>query len=170
VPVLSPETRGTRADGIGWRRLLAGERGSRPDETVWRSKTVMPWWAWFLIAVVLVVIVGLPLAALALLRFTRRDGERSALGKRVMALPWRAKAALLWRLLKDHRVPWWAKALLPALLLYLALPVDLIPDFIPVLGHLDDLLVVLLVVAVLLRAVPPETTEEHLSSLESREG
>jgi uncharacterized membrane protein YkvA (DUF1232 family) len=130
----------------------------------------MPWWAWFLIAVVLVVIVGLPLAALALLRFSRRDGARSALGKRVMALPWRAKAALLWRLLKDRRVPWWAKALLPALLLYLAMPVDLIPDFIPVLGHLDDLLVVLLVVAVLLRAVPPEATEEHLSSLESREG
>jgi uncharacterized membrane protein YkvA (DUF1232 family) len=130
----------------------------------------MPWWAWFLIAVVLVVIVGLPLAALALLRFTRRDGARSALGKRVMALPWRAKAALLWRLLKDRRVPWWAKALLPALLLYLALPVDLIPDFIPVLGHLDDLLVVLLVVAVLLRAVPPEVTEEHLRSLESKEG
>ena len=130
----------------------------------------MPWWTWFLIAVVLVVIVGLPLAALALLRFGRRDGARSALGKRVMALPWRAKAALLWRLLKDRRVPWWARALLPALLLYLAMPVDLIPDFIPVLGHLDDLLVVLLVVAVLLRAVPPEATEEHLSSLESREG
>ena len=130
----------------------------------------MPWWAWFLIAVVLVVIVGLPLLALALLRLSRRDGARSALGKRVMALPWRAKATLLWRLLKDRRVPWWAKALLPALLLYLALPVDLIPDFIPVLGHLDDLLVVLLVVAVLLRAVPPEATEEHLSSLESREG
>ena len=130
----------------------------------------MPWWAWFLIAVVLVVIVGLPLAVLALLRSSRRDGARSALGKRVMALPWRAKAALLWRLLKDRRVPWWAKALLPALLLYLAMPVDLIPDFIPVLGHLDDLLVVLLVVAVLLRAVPPEATEEHLSSLESREG
>ena len=130
----------------------------------------MPWWAWLLIAVVLVVIVGLPLAALALLRFSRRDGARSALGKRVMALPWRAKAALLWQLLKDRRVPWWARALLPALLLYLALPVDLIPDFIPVLGHLDDLLVVLLVVAVLLRAVPPEATEEHLSSLESREG
>jgi len=130
----------------------------------------MPWWAWFLTAVVLVVIVGLPLAALALLRLTRRDGEQPLLGKRVMALPWRAKAALLWRLLRDRRVPWWAKALLPALLLYLALPVDLIPDFIPVLGHLDDLLVVLLVVAVLLRAVPPEATEEHLSSLESREG
>ena len=130
----------------------------------------MPWWAWFLIGVVLVVIVGLPLLALVLLRFSRRDGARSALGKRVMALPWRAKAALLWRLLKDRRVPWWAKALLPALLLYLAMPVDLIPDFIPILGHLDDLLVVLLVVAVLLRAVPPEATEEHLSSLESREG
>jgi uncharacterized membrane protein YkvA (DUF1232 family) len=130
----------------------------------------MPWWAWFLIAVVLVVIVGLPLLALVLLLFSRRDGARSALGKRVMALPWRAKAALLWRLLKDRRVPWWAKALLPALLLYLAMPVDLIPDFIPVLGHLDDLLVVLLVVAVLLRAVPPEATEEHLNSLESREG
>jgi len=131
---------------------------------------VIPWWTWFLIAVVLVVIVGLPLTALALLRLNRRDGARSALGKRVMALPWRAKAALFRRLLKDRRVPRWAKALLPALLLYLALPVDLIPDFIPVLGHLDDLLVVLLVAAVLLRAVPLEATEEHLNSLESREG
>lgn len=129
----------------------------------------MPWWAWSLIAVILVVIVGLPLAALALLRSSRRDGARSVLGKRVIALPWRAKAALLWRLLKDRRVPWWAKALLLVLLLYLALPVDLIPDFIPVLGHLDDLLVVLLVVAVLLRAAPPEAIEEHLNSLESRE-
>jgi uncharacterized membrane protein YkvA (DUF1232 family) len=130
----------------------------------------MPWWAWLLIGAAVSALIALSLGALALLRSVRRDGKRSALSKRIMALPWRAKAALLWRLLKDRRVPWWAKALLPALVVYLAMPLDLIPDFIPVIGYLDDLLVMLLVVSVLLSAVPAVVTEEHLSSLERKEG
>ncbi len=103
-------------------------------------------------------------------RSARRDSERSALGKRIIALPWRAKLTLLRRLFKDRRVPGWAKVLLPALAVYLALPLDLIPDFIPVIGYLDDLLVVLLVVSILLRAVPVAVVEDNLDSLERGEG
>lgn len=49
---------------------------------------------------------------------------------------------LVWGLSRDPRVPGSSKAALGALIAYLACPVDLIPDFIPVLGHLDDVIVV----------------------------
>ena len=129
----------------------------------------MPWWAWLLMTVALTLL-ALSLGVVALWRSARRDSERSALGKRIIALAWRAKLTLLRRLFKDRRVPVWAKVLLPALAVYLALPLDLIPDFIPVIGYLDDLLVVLLVVSILLRAVPVAVVEENLDSLERGEG
>ena len=47
--------------------------------------------------------------------------------------------------MQDERVPRRVKVALALVVPYLALPIDLIPDFIPVLGHLDDALVVLLV-------------------------
>lgn len=64
--------------------------------------------------------------------------------KRVLELPIRAKLRLAKLILADPRVPWYAKAIVPALILYLAMPLDIIPDFIPVIGYLDDLLVVAL--------------------------
>ena len=129
----------------------------------------MPWWAWLLMTVALILL-ALSLGMVALWRSARRDSERSALGKRIIALPWRAKLTLLRRLFKDRRVPGWAKVLLPALAVYLALPIDLIPDFIPIIGYLDDLLVVLLVMSILLRAVPVAVVEDNLDSLERGEG
>lgn len=127
----------------------------------------MPWWSW-LLAAVAAALLALTLAALALLWSARRDPRRKALRRRIRALPLRAKLRLVWRLLRDSRAPWWAKALLPALLVYLALPLDLIPDFVPVVGYLDDLLVIMLVVAVLLRALPDEVVEEQVSGLEGK--
>jgi uncharacterized membrane protein YkvA (DUF1232 family) len=64
-------------------------------------------------------------------------------------------------LLRDRRVPRRHKVLLAALLGYLALPFDLVPDFIPVAGQLDDLLVVVWVVRRLLRGAGPEIVREH---------
>jgi uncharacterized membrane protein YkvA (DUF1232 family) len=55
------------------------------------------------------------------------------------------------RLLGDRRVPRRSKALLGVAALYLALPIDLVPDFIPVAGQLDDALLVALVLRLMLR-------------------
>lgn len=64
------------------------------------------------------------------------------------------------RLLGDARVPRRRKALLILTLVYLALPVDLVPDFIPVIGQLDDAIVVALVLRSLLRGVDPAILDE----------
>lgn len=48
----------------------------------------------------------------------------------------------LWLAARDPRVPWYAKALAGAVAAYALSPIDLIPDFIPVLGYLDDLVIV----------------------------
>lgn len=65
------------------------------------------------------------------------------------------------RLLADERVPRSRKLALVALLGYLALPVDLIPDFIPVAGQLDDAILVALVLRFVLRAGGPGLVAEH---------
>jgi uncharacterized membrane protein YkvA (DUF1232 family) len=68
---------------------------------------------------------------------------------------------LVRRLLGDPRVPRRHKLLLGALVGYLAFPVDLVPDFIPVAGHVDDLLVVVLALRVVLRASGGELLRKH---------
>jgi uncharacterized membrane protein YkvA (DUF1232 family) len=57
---------------------------------------------------------------------------------------------------RDGELPLVPRLLVGAAAGYLALPVDLIPDFIPVIGHADDFLVVTLLIAVITRTVPPE--------------
>ena len=68
---------------------------------------------------------------------------------------------LVKRLLGDPRVARRHKLLLAALIAYLALPFDLVPDFIPVAGQADDALVVALVLRAVLRASGPERLREH---------
>jgi uncharacterized membrane protein YkvA (DUF1232 family) len=62
---------------------------------------------------------------------------------------------------KDPRVPWYAKALVACVLAYLFSPIDLIPDFIPVVGHLDDLIIVPLGLLLVIRLIPHEVMAEH---------
>jgi uncharacterized membrane protein YkvA (DUF1232 family) len=57
---------------------------------------------------------------------------------------------------RDPRVPWVAKGLLGLVLAYAFSPIDLIPDFIPVLGYLDDLVIVPLGIALALRMIPAQ--------------
>jgi len=57
---------------------------------------------------------------------------------------------------RDPRTPWYAKALAALVAAYALSPIDLIPDFIPVLGQLDDLLLVPLGIALAVRLVPWE--------------
>jgi uncharacterized membrane protein YkvA (DUF1232 family) len=68
---------------------------------------------------------------------------------------------LVRRLLRDPLVPRRHKLLLGALLGYVALPFDLVPDFIPVAGQLDDAIVVALVLRAVLRAGGVARLEEH---------
>ena len=60
----------------------------------------------------------------------------------------------LWIAARDPRVPWYVKALAGAVAAYALSPIDLIPDFIPVLGYLDDLLIVPAGIWLVVRLVP----------------
>ncbi len=68
---------------------------------------------------------------------------------------------LLWRLARDPRVPARSKATLLVLAGYLASPVDLIPDFIPGLGQLDDIAVIAFALDQMLNRIPAEIVLEH---------
>lgn len=61
---------------------------------------------------------------------------------------------------RDSRVPWYAKVLALATAAYALSPIDLIPDFIPVLGYLDDLIIVPLGILLAVRLVPAEVMQE----------
>lgn len=65
------------------------------------------------------------------------------------------------RLLTDPRVPWPRKAALAATIAYLATPFDLVPDFIPVAGQIDDALIVALALRGLLRGAGEYLVREH---------
>jgi len=61
---------------------------------------------------------------------------------------------------RDPRVPWYAKAFVALVVGYALSPIDLIPDFIPVLGYLDDLILIPLGVAVALKMIPEKVMED----------
>jgi uncharacterized membrane protein YkvA (DUF1232 family) len=62
---------------------------------------------------------------------------------------------------RDPRVPWYAKALALCVAGYALSPIDLIPDFVPVLGYLDDVILVPLGILLLIKLIPPEIMAEH---------
>jgi uncharacterized membrane protein YkvA (DUF1232 family) len=61
---------------------------------------------------------------------------------------------------RDPRTPWYARAFTLLVVAYALSPIDLIPDFIPILGYLDDLLLVPLGVLFAVRMIPPEVLAE----------
>ena len=67
----------------------------------------------------------------------------------------------LWLAARDRRTPWAAKAVAAGVVAYALSPIDLIPDFIPVLGYLDELILLPLGIWVALRLIPPELMAEH---------
>src|SRR3990170_2454988 len=72
-------------------------------------------------------------------------------------------ARLVWGLMRDPRTPLGLKGMLAAALAYVVLPVDLVPDAIPILGQADDLTVLLLVLDMFIQNAPPEVREEHMT-------
>ena len=69
---------------------------------------------------------------------------------------------------RDPRVPWYAKALAAATAAYALSPIDLIPDFIPVLGYLDDLIVLPVAIWLTVRLIPSEIVAELRAQAERR--
>jgi len=67
---------------------------------------------------------------------------------------------------KDNRVPWYAKLVAICVVAYAFSPIDLIPDFIPVLGYLDDLIIVPLGISLALKLIPPYIIEENSEKAE----
>jgi uncharacterized membrane protein YkvA (DUF1232 family) len=61
---------------------------------------------------------------------------------------------------KDSRVPWYAKILIAFVVAHTFSPIDLIPDFIPVLGYLDDLIIAPLGIALAIRMIPGDVIAE----------
>lgn len=62
---------------------------------------------------------------------------------------------------RDPRTPWYAKAVAIVVAAYALSPIDLIPDFIPVIGYLDDLILVPLGILIAVRLIPPEIMQQH---------
>ena len=78
-------------------------------------------------------------------------------------------ARLVWGLARDPRVPIGQKAVLGAMAAYLALPIDIIPDFIPVIGELDDVAVLILGLDWFLRNAPQDVVDEHMARIAQHE-
>jgi uncharacterized membrane protein YkvA (DUF1232 family) len=70
-------------------------------------------------------------------------------------------ARFVQHLVRDPRVPWTVKAALVGLAAYLASPIDIIPDWVPAAGYLDDVLVIGFVASYVLANVPAEVVREH---------
>ena len=72
----------------------------------------------------------------------------------------------LWLAYRDPRVPWHARLFAAGVVAYAFSPIDLIPDPIPVLGYLDDLILVPLGIAIAVRLIPPEVLAESRARAE----
>lgn len=69
---------------------------------------------------------------------------------------------LVFKLMMDGRVPLRLKAILPATLVYLIMPFDFIPDIVPVLGWLDDILAIVISLTLFLALAPKDVVLEHV--------
>jgi uncharacterized membrane protein YkvA (DUF1232 family) len=105
---------------------------------------------------VLVIVVAVYAAAVAALALVGRRGDAAALARLVPDC-----VVLVKRLIGDPRVPRRSRVALVLVLGYLVCPIDLVPDFIPVAGQLDDAILLALVLRHLLRASGPELVRDH---------
>jgi len=120
-------------------------------------------WQPFVIAFVAVAV---PIIVAMAIWYRRSRMSRSealayarSLGIELVRLPGRLR-----RVAADPRTPRRARWWLIGLAIYVASPIDLIPDVIPVVGHLDELIIVPIVLARVRRMIPPEVWAEHFSA------
>lgn len=80
---------------------------------------------------------------------------------KIMAEKFEIETYALYLSYKDPRVPLRVKIIILLVIAYLLSPIDLIPDFIPVLGYLDDFLLITVGIPLLLKMVPKKIMDEH---------
>ena len=68
---------------------------------------------------------------------------------------------LVWKLLTDSRVPFWIRLALPLALIYVISPIDILPDFIPVMGRVDDIISIVAGIMILLKLAPKKVVNQH---------
>ncbi|MEQ8995571.1 MAG: YkvA family protein [Coleofasciculus sp. B1-GNL1-01] len=68
---------------------------------------------------------------------------------------------------RDHRVPWYAKIFAACVVAYAFSPIDLIPDFIPVLGYLDDLILIPVGIKLALKMIPPQIMSKYRKQVQT---
>jgi uncharacterized membrane protein YkvA (DUF1232 family) len=110
--------------------------------------------SWLLVA--LAATLFLYAAAIAVLVALGRRSQATALARFIPDC-----VILIHRLIGDERVPRRRKLVLLALVAYLSMPIDLVPDFIPIAGQLDDVLVAALALRYALRSGGPDLLREH---------
>jgi uncharacterized membrane protein YkvA (DUF1232 family) len=76
----------------------------------------------------------------------------------------------LWLAARDPRTPWYAKAFALAIAAYALSPIDLIPDFIPILGYLDEVILLPLAIMLAVQLVPPDLMAEYRAAATRAEG
>ena len=124
----------------------------------------MEWWQFILLGL------GLSLLAVLVAGFVlwRKASARTRrFAARVQELSWQERSRLMGRLVLDERLSPLARLVLPGLLLYLSLPIDLLPDFIPVVGQLDDALAFAVGVGLMRGSLAWQVLESHLVVLEA---
>ncbi len=77
---------------------------------------------------------------------------------------------LYWRLFRDHRVSIWPKILLVLSAVYVVSPIDLIPDVLPFIGEVDDLIVLITACRLFIYLCPREVVREHVQQIDARGG
>jgi uncharacterized membrane protein YkvA (DUF1232 family) len=83
----------------------------------------------------------------------------------------RIEAEAIWRSARDRRIRWYIRGIAPACVLaYFIAPIDPIPDRLPVIGHLDDLVVFALVISLFVRLVPSSIMLQHRTDAAERRG
>ena len=89
---------------------------------------------------------------------------------RNLALSIKRDAHALYLAARDPRVPWHVKALAAAIAAYALSPIDLIPDFIPVLGYLDEVILLPMAIAGVIRLIDPAIMSEHRDAAARADG
>ena len=86
------------------------------------------------------------------------DKSKNKLKDRLIAL--QLKSSQVYIVMRSGQIPWYAKAIGYIIILYILSPIDIIPDFIPILGYLDDLIIIPMLVALFIRFIPSDVWKD----------